>query len=93
MTDTVQHERDIVATDEMIRNLKAGTFKKAAIGAGVCGALLLAGASLLVWTYRHGNDPEMLKEALRHMPPRRLALDVGRGRPQPLPRADRGGGR
>ena len=42
----------------MIRNLKAGTFKKTAIGAGVCGALLLAGASLLVWTYRHGNDPE-----------------------------------
>lgn len=69
MTDTVQHERDIVATDEMIRNLKAGTFKKTAIGAGVCGALLLTGASPLVWTYRHGNDPEMLKEALRHMPP------------------------
>ena len=63
------HERDIVATDEMIRNLRAGTFKKIAIGVGAAGALLLAGASLLVWTYKHGNDPEVLKEALRHMPP------------------------
>ena len=38
---TEVHERDIVATDEMIRNLKAGTFKKIAIGAGACGGLLL----------------------------------------------------
>ena len=68
MTSEV-NERDLVATDEMIRNLKAGTFKKIAVGTGICGALLLAGASLLVWTYRHGNDPEVLKEALRHMPP------------------------
>ena len=53
----------------MIRNLKAGTFKKIAIGAASAAALLLVGASLLVWTCKHGNDPEALKEALRHMPP------------------------
>ena len=63
------HERDIAATDEMIRNLKAGSFRKVATGVGVCGALLLAGAALLVWTSRQGNDPEALKEALRNMPP------------------------
>ena len=63
------NERDVVATDEMIRNLRAGTFRKIATGVGICGALLLVGASLLVWTWKHGNDPEALKEALRHMPP------------------------
>ena len=66
---TEMNERDVVATDEMIRNLRAGTFRKIATGVGICGALLLVGASLLVWTWKHGNDPEALKEALRHMPP------------------------
>ena len=28
------HERDIAATDEMIRNLKAGSFRKVATGVG-----------------------------------------------------------
>ena len=75
MTDTV-NERDIVATNEMIRNLRAGTFKKIAIGTGIAGALLLAGASLLVWTWKHGNDPEALKEALRHMPPLNVTVTL-----------------
>jgi hypothetical protein len=75
MTDSV-NERDLVATDEMIRNLRAGTFKKFAVGAGACGALLLVGASLLVWTWRHGNDPEVLKEALRHMPPLQVTVKL-----------------
>jgi hypothetical protein len=75
MTETV-NERDIVATNEMIRNLRAGTFKKMATGTGIAGALLLAGASLLVWTWKHGNDPEALKEALRHMPPLNVTVTL-----------------
>jgi hypothetical protein len=70
------HERDIAATDEMIRNLKAGSFRKVATGVGIAGALLLAGASLLVWTYRQGNDPEVLKEALRNMPPLNVTVTL-----------------
>ena len=74
------HERDIVATDEMIRNLKAGSFRKVATGVGVCGALLLAGgASLLLWTSKQGNDPEVLKEALRNMPPLTVVGDARSG--------------
>ena len=56
------HERDIAATDEMIRNLKAGSFRKVATGVGVCGALLLAGGALLLWTSKQGNDPEALRK-------------------------------
>jgi hypothetical protein len=70
------HERDLAATDEMIRNLRAGTFRKVAIGIGVAGAALLTGASLLVWTYKHGNDPEAFKEALRHMPPLNVTVTL-----------------
>jgi hypothetical protein len=76
MSDTPLHDREIVATDEMIRNLRAGTFKKIAIGTGVCGALLFCGAALLVWTWKHGNDPEALKEALRHMPPLQVSVKL-----------------
>ena len=73
------NERDIVATDEMIRNLKAGTFKKVGIGIGAAGMGLLMGASLLVWTYRHGNDPEILKEALRKHATAQRYGDAGSG--------------
>ena len=66
---TEVNERDIVATEEMIRNLRAGTLQKVCYGIGAVSAALLVGASLLVWTWKHGNDPEALKEALRHMPP------------------------
>ncbi len=66
---TEVNERDIVATEEMIRNLRAGTLQKVCYGIGAVSAALLVGASLLVWTWKHGNDPETLKEALRHMPP------------------------
>ena len=75
MSDTM-HERDVVATNEMIRNLKAGTFRKVGIGVGAAGLGLLTGASLLVWTYRHGNDPEILKEALRNMPPLNVTMTL-----------------
>ena len=75
MSDTM-HERDLVATDEMIRNLRAGTFRKVAIGIGAAGGALLVGASLLVWTWKHGNDPEILKEALRHMPPLNVTVKL-----------------
>ena len=65
---TEMHERDIAATDEMIRNLKAGTSARwrpaSALRRPAAG-----GASLLVWTCKQGNDPEALKEALRNMPP------------------------
>lgn len=69
MQSPEQNERDLVATDEMIRNLRAGTFQKIAYGIGAVSGALLLGASLLVWTWKHGNDPEAFKEALRHMPP------------------------
>ena len=72
---STMHERDLVATDEMIRNLRAGTFRKVATG-GAAGALLLMGASLLVWAWRHGNDPEAFKEALRHMPPLNVTVTL-----------------
>ena len=67
---TEVNERDIVATDEMIRNLRAGTFQKIATVSAQCGGCCCWSAPrLLVWTWKHGNDPEALKEALRHMPP------------------------
>lgn len=72
----VMHESDEIATDEMIRNLRAGTFRKIATGIGVAGGALLVGASLLVWTWKHGNDPEAFKEALRHMPPLNVTVTL-----------------
>ena len=75
MTDSV-HERDLVATDEMIRNLRAGTFQKLAMGLGVgCGVLFL-GAAILVSAWKTGNDPEVLKETLRHMPPLNVTVTL-----------------
>jgi len=70
----ILHDREIAATEEMIKNLRAGTFRKYLTGIGACGALLLAGIALVIWTSKQGNDPEVLKEALRHMPP--LAVTV-----------------
>ena len=72
----VMHESDEIATDEIIRNLRAGTFRKIATGIGVAGGALLVGASLLVWTWKHGNDPEAFKEALRHMPPLNVTVTL-----------------
>ena len=70
------HERDIAATDEMIRNLRASTFRKVAIGASIVTATLFLGSSLLVWTSKQGNDPEVLKEALRRMPPLNVTVTL-----------------
>jgi len=75
MTEPTQHERDIIATDEMIRNLKAGSFRKIATGSAAILAVLLVGTAAIVWATKQGNDPEALKEALRHMPTLTVKLE------------------
>jgi hypothetical protein len=75
MADTM-HERDVAATDEMIRNLRAGTFRKVATGIGAAGGLLMLGAAILIGAWKQGNDPEAFKEALRHMPPLNVTVTL-----------------
>jgi hypothetical protein len=67
MSDNL-HERDIVATNEMINTLRASTFRKYAFGSAAVLAVVFAGTAAVVWAAKSGNDPEHLKEALRHMP-------------------------
>ena len=49
------HERDLVATDAIIRNARSGTFRNIAIGVGAGGALLLAGAAAVVLRIEAGQ--------------------------------------
>ena len=72
MTDNTMNERDIFATNAMIRNMRAGTFRKAATGVGV----VLAGAALTIWACKQGVDPEVLKETLRSMPPLTITVKI-----------------
>ena len=70
------HERDMLATDEMIRNLKAGTFRKVATGIGVSRCHAVGRRVPADLDLRQGNDPEAFKEALRHMPPLNVTVTL-----------------
>jgi len=76
MSDSPLHERDIVATDEMIKTLKASTFRKYAFGSAAVLAVVFAGTAAVIWSAKSGNDPEHLKEALRHMPPLEVVVKL-----------------